>query len=231
MTLEELKIDIKSQGDPVRAEHSLRFFKTGKGQYGYGDVFLGLSLPQIRLITKKYKDLPLKELKALLHSKIHEERLIALIILVNQFKRNPDDREKIFNFYLNNTKYINNWDLVDVTCPQIVGTYLLDKDKKVLYTLAKSDSLWEKRIAIISTLMFIKNGNFKDTLKISEMLLNDKHDLIHKAVGWCLREVGKKDVKTLDAFLDKHVKAMPRTALRYAIEKFPEPKRQHYLRA
>lgn len=229
IAVDQIKKAIQKQGNPERAEHSKRFFKTSVGQYGYGDVFLGLSVPEMRVIAKKYKDLKLSETQKLLHSKIHEERLIALLILVGQFRGEPVNQKPIYKFYLANTKWINNWDLVDTSASNIVGMYLLKRDKKVLYKLAKSKDLWERRIAIIATLAFIANEDFKDTILISGMLLGDKHDLIHKAVGWMLREVGKRDVKTLEKFLDKHASRMPRTTLRYAIERFPEAKRQYYL--
>ena len=239
MALLELKKEIKKRANPLKAKLLQRFFKTGKGQYGEGDIFLGLMVPVQREIVKKYQDLSLINIQKLLNSKIHEERLLALLILVLQFKKADkkwfsfakasEDKKRIFNFYLKNTKNINNWDLVDLTAPNIVGQFLLDKDKKILYKLAKSQDLWEKRIAIIATFTFIKNHQFKDTLKIAEILLNDKHDLIHKAVGWMLREVGKRDLVAEEEFLKKHYKKMPRTMLRYAIEKFLENKRRKYL--
>jgi 3-methyladenine DNA glycosylase AlkD len=213
-----------------QAKNLQRFFKTGKGEYGEGDIFLGIKLPVQREIAKKYKDLNLTKIGELLKSKIHEHRLIALIILVNKYKKSSEkEKEKIFHFYLNNTKFINNWDLVDLSSHRIIGNFLLNKDKKILYTLANSESLWERRIAIVSTLTFIGKMEFEDTLALSEILLKDKHDLIHKAVGWALREVGKKEEKVLDDFLKFHYKNMPRTMLRYAIEKFPEEKRKKYL--
>jgi len=217
--------DFKALENKEKAVILQRFFKTGKGQYGEGDIFLGITVPKQRELAKKYKDLNLNELQTLLDSKIHEHRLTALIILTSQYKNNP---ETTYNFYLKNTKNINNWDLVDLSAPNIVGNYLLNKDKSILYTLANSNHLWEKRISIISTFYFIKNNKFDDTLKISEILLKDKHDLIHKAVGWMLREVGKKDKNILVKFLNKHT--LPRTALRYAIEKFPEKERKKYLK-
>jgi 3-methyladenine DNA glycosylase AlkD len=184
-----------------------------------------------RRVAKKYYDLTLKELADLLNSKIHEQRLIALLILISQYKKaNKPEKIKYVKFYLKNTKNINNWDLVDLSCHYILGDYLLDKPRQILYRLAGSKNLWEKRIAIISTFAFIRNKEFIDTLKISEVLLNDKHDLIHKAVGWMLREVGKRNELQLIGFLDKHVKAMPRTMLRYAIEKLNEQKRKYYLK-
>lgn len=206
------------------------FFKTGKGQYGEGDKFIGVSMPDIRKVARQFKDLSLSDVLKILNSKIHEERMLALCILVLKFE-DGDEKEKarLYKIYLANVKYINNWDLVDVTCPQIVGGYLSDKPRSILIKMAKSKNLWEKRIAIISTYTFIRAGQFNDTLEISNLLLQDSHDLIHKAVGWMLREVGKKDVKVLEKFLNQHYKSMPRTMLRYAIEKFEDKKRKAYL--
>jgi 3-methyladenine DNA glycosylase AlkD len=226
--------DLRKFTDKEKAILLQRFFKTGKGEYGEGDVFLGITVPKQRQIAKKYALLPITDLQTLLNSKIHEERLTALLILVSQYKKadkNKDEKQKeiIFNFYLKNTKNINNWDLVDLTAPNIVGNYLLDKDKSILYKLAISDNFWERRISIISTFAFIRNSDFKDAIKLSEILLKDKHDLIHKAVGWALREIGKKDLNSLIAFLDKHYKSMPRTMLRYSIEKLSETQRKYYL--
>jgi 3-methyladenine DNA glycosylase AlkD len=222
--------EIKQLADPVRAKHSQGFFKTGPGQYGEGDVFLGLTVPQIRVIAKKYyQTISLPEIKKLVASKYHEFRLCGLIILTYQYDK-FDYKKEIYDFYLKNTKYINNWDLVDVTTPKIVGDYLLDKDRSILYKLAKSSDLWEKRIAVLATFTFIRENEFDDCIAISEILLKDKHDLMHKAVGWMLREVGKRDVSILENFLDEHIKEMPRTMLRYAIEKFPEKQRKEYLR-
>jgi 3-methyladenine DNA glycosylase AlkD len=221
--LEELK-------NPEQAKNLQRFFKTGKGEYGEGDIFLGIKLPVQREIAKKYRDLNLTKIGELLKSKIHEHRLIALIILVDKYKKSSEKgKEEIFHFYLNNTKFINNWDLVDLSSHSIVGNFLLNKDKKILYTLSNSKNLWERRIAVISTFSFIKNNDFADSLALAEILLNDKHDLIFKAVGWMLREIGKKDEKVLENFLKFHYKKMPRTMLRYAIEKFPEERRKRYL--
>ena len=208
-----------------------RFFKTDKGEYGEGDIFLGLTVPESRKIAKKYSSLSLEEVKSLLESKIHEERLIALLILVNNYqKSNENIKKEIYNFYLKNTDKINNWDLVDLTADKIIGDYLLNNKKDILYKLAKSDNLWERRVSIISTFQFIKNNEFKDVLNIAEILLRDKHDLIHKAVGWMLREIGKRNLEALESFLNKHYRSMPRTMLRYAIEKFQEDKRQAYLK-
>ena len=233
--LKRLKEDLRKFASPEKAKNLARFFKTGPGQYGEGDRFIGVTVPQSRAVAKKYKDLPLKEVTILLHSPIHEERLIALLILIEQFKAtdrrsNEETREKIYRFYLSNTKYINNWDLVDLSASRIVGPYLEDKPKDILRKLALSKSLWERRIAMISTFHYIWNGDPKWGLEIAEILLNDKHDLIHKAVGWMLREIGKNcGENVLTNFLDEHTGVIPRTTLRYAIEKCPEEKRQKYL--
>lgn len=230
-TLNDLRKDLKSFSDSQKAKNLQRFFKTKKGEYGEGDVFIGVSVPDQRKVAKKYKDLPLEKIEKLLHSKIHEERLVSLLILVEGFKKgNKKERETIYKLYLKNTKYINNWDLVDLTAGKIVGEYLFDKDRNILKKLAKSPNLWEKRISIIATSYFIWKGQFQDTLEISTILLEDDHDLIHKAVGWMLREVGKRDRAVEEKFLKKHYKKMPRTMLRYAIEKFPESLRQKYLK-
>jgi len=207
-----------------------RFFKTGPGQYGEGDTFLGVMVPNARQVVKEFKDAPLSEIALLLHSAWHEERLCALLLLVHQFERGDDAlRKKIFTLYLRNTRYINNWDLVDLSAPKIVGPYLDGGSRAVLYRLVRSKDLWERRIAILGTFPFIRKDDFVDALAISEHLLDDEHDLIHKAVGWMLRELGKRDVFVLEGFLKKHHQRMPRTALRYAIERFPEAKRKRYL--
>jgi len=228
LTFLDFKKELKNKADPKRAKITQRFFKTSPGEYGEGDVFLGIAVPEIRKLVKKYSDLKIKEIIRLLHSKIHEERLTALLIMVNKFQI-KENKEKIYDLYLKNTKYINNWDLVDLSADKIIGDYLLNKSKSILYKLAKSKSIWERRISIIATFNFIKNNEFEETLKIAKILLNDEHDLIHKAVGWMLREVGKRDLKTEERFLKKYCKKMPRTMLRYAIEKFPEKKRKQYL--
>ncbi len=228
--IKKLLQDLKKAGNPTRAKASMWFFKTEKGSYGYGDVFLGIRVPQQRLIAKQYLNLPLKDIKTLLLSKIHEHRLVALIILVNQFKKaDPVGRKKIYDFYLSNTKRINNWDLVDLSAPYIPGIYLRDKERNILYRLAKSENLWEKRIAMISTQGLIRDNQLRDTFEIAKILLKDKHDLIHKAVGWMLREAGDRNLALEEKFLNKYSKVMPRTAFRYAIEKFPEKKRKYYL--
>jgi 3-methyladenine DNA glycosylase AlkD len=231
--LELLKKELQELADEKQAALLQRFFKTGKGQYGEGDIFLGIKVPVQRGVAKKYENLSLPKIQELLKSKIHEHRLTGLIILTNKYKKaKEEDKANIFNFYLKNTKHINNWDLVDVTAPRIVGEFLYrnKKHRKILYELSRSENLWEKRIGIISTAYFITKEEFQDTLAISEILLNDSHDLIHKAVGWMLREVGKKDEAVLEDFLKQHYKDMPRTMLRYSIEKFEEDKRKAYLR-
>jgi len=226
--LNSLKQGLEKLANKEKAVILQRFFKTRKGEYGYGDLFLGITVPEQRRIAKRYSHLSLDDLQNLLSSKIHEYRLVALMILIEKYKK--EDKKEIINFYLRNTKNINNWDLVDLSSHKILGDYLLNKDKNLLYNLAKSNDLWEKRISIISTACFIKNNKFEDTLRISEILLNDKHDLIHKAVGWMLREVGKRNLKIEEDFLKKYYKKMPRTMLRYAIEKFNKNKREFYLR-
>jgi 3-methyladenine DNA glycosylase AlkD len=231
--LKSLQKETRNMADPKRAKVNAWFFKSGPGQYGEGDKHLGLSSPQTHWMAKKYHDLSLAELKKLIASKYHEERLIALRILVLQFQTGKQkEKSRIYKFYLANSKNINNWDLIDASADKIVGQYLLDNpsEKPILKKLAKSDNLWQRRIAIIATYQFIKNDKLSETLQIAKLLLTDKHDLIHKAVGWMLREVGKKDLEIEEKFLQKHYQAMPRTALRYAIEKFPEPKRQKYLK-
>ena len=213
------------------AEHSQRFFKTGKGEYGEGDIFLGIRVPLLRKLVKKYRGISITEVRKLLHSKFHEERLLAVLMLVQLFKSGDESVQKqVYDLYLENTEYINNWDIVDISASNIVGAHLYEKDKAPLYDLVQSKNLWERRIAIISTFYFIRQNEFDDTLKIAEILLNDKEDLIHKAVGWMLREVGKREIEFEEEFLQEHYKIMPRTMLRYAIEKFPETSRKMYLR-
>ncbi len=232
MSVSNIKKELRAVANPEKAEILSRFFKTGKGHYGEGDKFLGIVVPQQRLIAKKYVDLSLAEVEKLLYSKYHEERLTALLILTYQYpKVSLEDRGKIYDFYIKHSRQINNWDLVDVTAPNIVGAWLFDKDRKILFDLVKSDNLWQRRISIISTFYFIRRGDCKDTLRLAEILLNDKHDLVHKAVGWMLREVGKNcGTKILTDFLDEHKSKMPRTMLRYAIEKLPPDWRAKYLK-
>ena len=224
--VDALRRDMASLADPAKVEVLLRFFKTGKGQYGEGDVFIGLKVPQSRQVARKYSGIALEGVKELLYSKIHEERLVALLILVLKFKADP---EGVARFYLDNLSQVNNWDLVDTSAPAILGAYLKNRDRSILYKLAKSERLWDRRVAIIATQHFIRHGDYGDTLKICEMLLGDGHDLMHKAAGWMLREVGNRDLATEEAFLQKHCKKMPRTMLRYAIEKLPEKKRRAYM--
>ena len=220
--------DLKKLSNKKHAVILQRFFKTGPGEYGEGDIFWGIKVPYCRKVVAKYKDLPWTSLIKLIKHKVHEVRLTALLILVQKSKTEP---KKAYDVYLKHTRYVNNWDLVDLTAGYIVGMYLFDKDKKILFKLAKSKSLWERRISIIATLYFITQGQSKTTLSIAKMLLKDKHDLIHKAVGWMLREVGKRCSQAEEEkFLDKYAKVMPRTMLRYAIERFPEKRRQYYLK-
>jgi 3-methyladenine DNA glycosylase AlkD len=231
MNLNDIKKEIKKNADPVKAVGLQRFFKTGPGEYGEGDIFFGIMVPVQRSIAKKYIGLALSDIKELLYSDHHEERLIALLILVEQYKKGNDQlQEDIFTFYHLHRKQINNWDLIDLTADRISGAYLINKDKSLLYKLAVSKNFWERRIAVMSTFHFIKYHQYDDALGIAQILLNDNHDLIHKAVGWMLREIGKRDLKTDESFLKKYYKKMPRTMLRYAIEKFPEPKRLAYLK-
>ena len=230
MTAKEINKLLRSLADPARAEHSGRYFKTGQGEYGEGDRFLGIRVPDIRAQVKKCEAVSLKNIQVLLASAFHEERLFALLLLVRNFaKGDENEKAAIFNLYLNNTHRINNWDLVDSSASHIVGGYLESRDKQILYKLAKSASIWERRIAVISTFQFIRNNQFDDALKLAKHLLNDEEDLIHKAVGWMLREIGKCDVAVEKAYLQAHYKKMPRTMLRYAIEKFPEQVRKKYL--
>lgn len=228
----EIELALNDLSLPEKKEFLPSFFKTGKGEYAEGDKFLGVVVPDIRKVAKHYKDISFTDVEELLHNEYHECRICALIILVEKFKKEKDSdtREKIYSFYLSQTLYINNWDLVDVTCKDIVGEYLVDKsDRSILYQLAASSSLWEQRIAVVSTFAFIKRGDFTDILKLSELFLSHPHDLMHKAVGWMLREVGKKDESVLLQFLDKHHKIMPRTMLRYSIEKLTTDERKHYM--
>jgi 3-methyladenine DNA glycosylase AlkD len=228
--LDQIKADLRKIANTEKAAFLSGFFKTGKGQYAEGDFFLGITVPAQRLIAKKYQELSLKELPKLLSSKIHEERLLSLLILIIKYKKAARDKKKLFfDFYLQHLKCVNNWDLVDLSAEKILGDYLFDKDRSILYSLAGSDNLWKKRIAIMSTFAFIKRHDFDDTIHIANMLLNEKHDLIQKATGWMLREIGKRNLETEEEFLKKHYKKMPRTMLRYAIERFEKQKRMFYL--
>lgn len=226
MNAEDVKKELEKHASKEKAAASQRFFKTGKGQYGEGDKFIGVTVPEQRTVSKAFKELPLTEIKKLLSSPVHEHRLTALIILVNQY---PNNKDGTYSFYLENRKHINNWDLVDCSAPNIVGTHLLNNDKSTLYKLASSENLWERRIAIVSTLTFIRNKQFDDTIEISKLYLDDEHDLIHKATGWMLREMGKQDEKELLKFLDKHHKEMPRTMLRYSIERLSQEHKKKFM--
>jgi 3-methyladenine DNA glycosylase AlkD len=233
MNAEFILQELLSVANPEKAAFLQRFFKTGKGQYAEGDVMLGIVVPLTRDIVKKCPKLPFNEIQMLIDSEYHEARLAGFLFLVKQFKKaKAAEQKEIFDFYLKNARKANNWDLVDVTCRDVIGLYLLDNEegRGVLYQLAESDNLWEQRIAIVSTWMFIKHKQFDDTLAIAEKLLNHRHDLMHKAVGWMLREVGKKDREVLVDFLEKHYKKMPRTALRYAIEHFSPEERAYFMK-
>ena len=224
--------ELKRLGDATSALAAQRYFKTGPGEYGEGDVFLGIRAADLRRVARGYSLASLPEIHKLLHSRFHEARLGALLILLHAYERGDDDlRAAVFDLYLANTDLINNWDLVDLSAPKIVGAHLGPGRHALLTRLAKSKSLWERRIAILATFWFIRHDHFAETLRIAHILLHDEHDLIHKAVGWALREVGKRDRQVEEAFLRKHGTQMPRTMLRYAIERFPEPLRQEYLRA
>jgi len=227
----EVQQRLKQLSNPEHAAISQRFFKTGPGEYGAGDVFTGVRVPVLRKLAGECKDLPVSECKILLGSPVHEERLLAILIMVRIFNKGENAvKKKIYELYLKSTRFINNWDLVDVSAEHIVGAYLMDKSRRPLYHLAGSQNLWERRIAIMATFRFIKAHEFSDALKLSKILLEDQHDLIHKATGWMLREIGKRDLKVEESFLKINYKKMPRTMLRYAIEKFPETKRQRYLK-
>ena len=223
--------ELSALGGEEKARHLARFFKTGKGQYGEGDRFLGLPVPLTRGVAKSHKAADMPAVGALLQSEWHEARLCALLILVEKMKKaDADGAAEIFNFYLANTQHINNWDLVDLSAPHIVGKHLMDKPRGILYELAASPLLWDNRIAIVSTFAFIKAGDLDDTFRLALLLTGHAHDLIHKAAGWMLREAGKRDAARLRAFVHEHVRRMPRTMLRYAIEKFPEDERRAMLR-
>lgn len=225
-----IREELDKVADTSHSENLQGFFKTGEGEYGEGDIFLGVRVPEQRRIARKHRNLPLGDVLMSLHSRFHEERLTALFILVDKFKHGDlKTREKIVSIYLDNTEYINNWDLVDCSAHKILGEWLIDKPRQVLYELAKSNSLWERRISVISTFAFINRGDYEDAIKLAETLMRDEHDLIHKATGWVLREVGKKSIEKLIIFLDEHYRKMPRTMLRYSIEKLPEGIRKKYL--
>lgn len=228
--IKDITRELESRRNARKAKILSGFFKTGMGEYGEGDIFLGISVPDQRKIAKKYASIPLSGLQRLLSSRIHEHRLTALLMLVEKYNKSDDkSREELADFYMKNLSGVNNWDLVDLSAPNILGDYLIGRDKSDLYRLAKSGNLWERRIVMVATYAFIRKNEFEDTLKIAEMLLKDDHDLIHKAVGWMLREVGKRNMNALEKFLMKHRSEMPRTMLRYAIERMPERKRKFYM--
>ncbi len=230
-TAKNVSEELRKFAQPKKAKLMQGFFKTKKGEYGHGDIFLGITVPNTRIVAKKFSGLPNEEIILLLKSKIHEERLVALIMLVHNFSTGTkSDQKNVFEFYLKHMRNVNNWDLVDLSADKIMGEYLLDKPRDILYKLAQSNSMWERRISIISTFAFIKHGQCEDAFKIAEMLLFDKEDLIQKAVGWMLREAGKRCSENAEkSFLKKYYKTMPRTALRYAIERFNEKTRKAFL--
>lgn len=233
-TAKQVQDELQKHVKPEKAKFFPRFFRTGKGEYGEGDRFIGVIVPDQRKIAKGFRELPLSEVKKLLHSPIHEHRLTSLFILVDQFqasKKDFDRKKEIYDFYIKNMEGVNNWDLVDSSAHRIIGAYLYDTDEKrdILYKLARSKDLWEKRIAMIATAWFISKNDFDDAIKIADILVDDDHDLIHKAVGWMLREIGKRDQDVEETFLKKHYKTMPRTMLRYAIEKFDKKKKDFYM--
>ena len=229
--VQEIRARLRKLGTKQRANVSRSFFKTGPGEYGAGDIFLGVTVPELRQLATEYQAITLTEVTQLLRSTIHEERLLALLIFCRAYTSGDGHIQKrIYELYLENTRHVNNWDLVDASAEHIVGAFLLDKSKKPLSALAQSKDLWERRIAVMATFHFIKRGEFAETLKIARILLSDKEDLIHKAVGWMLREVGKRHLQSEERFLKERYKKMPRTMLRYAIERLPESKRQRYLK-
>lgn len=232
MSLDNIQKDLDKLSSKAQAQILSRFFKTGPGEYGEGDCFRGIKVPVLRELVKKYKsELTLSECMSLLHSKWHEDRLLALLLFTHMIKENNENRRRdIYNTYMDNTAYINNWDLVDLSAPQVCGFYLENRSRSPLHSLVKSKSLWDRRIALLSTFHFIKKSSFDDSLLIIEKLLSDKEDLIHKACGWMLREIGKRDIGCEQSFIKQHYDRLPRTALRYAIERFPESLRQQYLK-
>ena len=230
MTAADAQAAIHDLANPARTVAVSRFFKTGPGQYGAGDQFLGLTMPQQRLLARQFCELPLAEVEQLVQSPWHECRSVGLIIWTLQFpKAGPAGQQAIYELYLQNRRFVNNWDLVDVTCPHIVGIYLLKRDRTPLYELAAEDYLWAQRISIVATLTFIREGQFADTFALAELLFSHRHDLIHKAVGWMLREVGKRSEEALEEFLADHARQLPRTTLRYAIERLPSARRQFHM--
>ena len=232
MNLSTLRNHLKELASPTDAKFLLRFFKTAPGEYGAGDQFIGIRVPVLRRLVKEFRPLPLREVTSLLRSPIHEERLLALLMWVDAYQRGDETgRAAIYAAYLKNLSRINNWDLVDSSAPYIVGRHLENQSRDFLFTLAESKNLWHRRVAMLATFHFIRANDFADALRLAERLRDDEHDLMHKAVGWMLREIGKRDVAVLEKFLAQHAARMPRTMLRYAIEKFPERERKRYLAA
>src|SRR5688572_14581146 len=229
-TLRAVRRDLRAEADADDAVHLQRFFKTGSGQYGEGDRFLGIRVPGLRRLARVHRELPLPDTHKMLASKWHEERLLAIVLLVERYGRaDPSGKQAVFDAYLANTRHVNNWDLVDASAPYIVGAHLDPDDMRLLDRLASSANVWERRIAMLATLHGIRQRRFAPALRMAERLVGDEHDLIHKAVGWMLREIGNRDRAAEEAFLRKHCRTLPRTMLRYAIEKFPEPLRRRYL--
>jgi 3-methyladenine DNA glycosylase AlkD len=232
MNISKLRSRLRQLASSSDAKFLQRFFKTGPGEYGAGDKFIGIRVPMTRRLAKEFAALPRRDVVALLQSPVHEERLLALILLVNACQRGDDaERAEIYALYLAQLDRVNNWDLVDSSAPYIVGPHLLNRSRKILFRLARSKNLWHRRVAILATFYFIRQNDFADALQLAELLRDDEHDLMHKAIGWMLREIGKRDLTVLRTFLDQHAAILPRTMLRYAIEKMPESERQRYLRA
>lgn len=230
MTHQDVIKELSKFKDTERAEHSSQFFKTGPGEYGEGDKFLGIKVPYQRKVAQKFRTLPAAEIEKLLRNEFHEVRLTAVFIMVSKVEKGgPEELEEMSRLYLNHLTAFNNWDLIDSSCHKILGPFLKNRERNLLYDFARSDDLWKKRIAVITCFHFINNDDYKDALAIAEILLHDKHDLIHKAVGWMLREIGNRDLETEEKFLHQYYQDMPRTMLRYAIEKFDEPHRLRYL--
>lgn len=230
MSAVAVRAALKALAEPDRAVQQRRFFKTGPGEYGAGDRFLGVTVPQQRAVARRHRSLPLSEAGTLLDSPLHEVRLTALFILVERFQRQAEEREAVIRLYLARLDRVNNWDLVDSSAPHLLGPWLEDRDRGLLYELAASPSVWRRRVAMLACFHFIRRQDYTDALALAESLLGDGHDLIHKAVGWMLREIGKRDGEAAAVFLRRHCRAMPRTMLRYAIERLPADEREHYLR-
>ena len=230
MTAAVVKQHLQTLAQPERALMVARFFQTGPGQYAEGDLFMGMSIPQQRVVVRQFGALPMDETEQLIQDPYHECRMAGLLIWVEQSRKSgPVGRQTILNRYLANVQHVNNWDLVDCSCPAIVGETLLYEDRSILYDLAVTDHLWSQRIAMVSTLAFIRKNQFADTFSLAERLLSHRHDLIHKAIGWMLRETGKRNSEALEEFLHDHIRQLPRTSLRYAIERFSPARRQYYL--